>query len=75
MDQMLLDQANEYGFDAKLSNEDRLIKYVKFGNIPGVKKILEQDLDINYKNDMGFTALMYASIIGNLDIIKLLLQK
>ena len=75
MDQILLEQANEYGFDAKLSNEERLIKYVKFGDFLSVKKILEQALDINYKDDIGFTALMYASISGNLDIVKLLSKR
>lgn len=74
MNQSLIEQADEYSFYAKLSDEEKLIKYIQFENLQNVSKLLNKDIDINYRNKLGFTPLMYAAINDNVELMELLIR-
>ena len=50
----------------------KLLDFVKLGSIFGVKNCFP--CDVNEKDDRGITPLIYAAIVGNLDMINLLLE-
>ena len=50
-----------------------LVQATRAGNIEAVRRILAGGVDINRVDDRGCTALHSASILGNVDIAKLLL--
>ena len=76
MNQTLIEQATEYGFYAKLSNEEKLIKYIQFENThTNIDKLLNKEgININYQNELGFTPLMYACVNNNMDALEILLN-
>jgi ankyrin repeat protein len=47
----------------------------KSGEIAAVRKLLDNGVDMNWKNTFGDTALIYASVHGHVEIIKLLLDR
>jgi len=51
-----------------------LIKYIRANDIDSIKKYIDNNNNINYRNSNGETPLMYAVYIKNIDIIKLLLD-
>lgn len=55
---------------------EQLLKAVKMGNIKGFKKLLKNEcIDINYQDEQGYTALMYASSMPQRSkFVKILLQ-
>ena len=52
----------------------KLIEAVKANDIEEVKRLIEAGADINAKNKDGGTALSYALIAANLEIVKLLIE-
>lgn len=44
------------------------------GTLEEVKRLFDLEIDINYKNDKGMTALIYACKKGNLDTVKVLCE-
>ena len=57
-------------------NVDSLIKAIQSSDVDGVEKALEDErIDVNIRDDIGYTPLMYAAARGNLQIIDLLLNK
>ncbi len=57
-------------------NMDSLIKAIQSSDVDGVEKALEDErIDVNIRDDIGYTPLMYAAARGNLQIIDLLLNK
>ncbi len=58
----------------KLTGKD-LLASAKKGDLAGVKKALDDGVDVNSATEYGATALTYASDRGNLDIAKLLVEK
>ena len=56
-------------------NLSSLVKAIKNSDVDGVKKALEDErIDINRRDDIGYTPLMYAALGGNLDIVDLLID-
>jgi ankyrin repeat protein len=47
----------------------------KSANIAAVQKLLDEGVDVNWKDTLGDTALICASVHGHVEIIKLLLDK
>lgn len=57
-------------------NMGSLIKAIQNSDVDGVEKALEDErIDVNRRDDNGYTPLMYAAAKGNLEIISLLLDK
>ena len=54
--------------------EKGLVLSAKGNNIEGVKALLEMGANPNYQDEYNWTALMYAAINGNIDMVKLLLN-
>lgn len=52
-----------------------LIKFVQIGDLDKIKECLANGIDVNEKDNDGWTALMFASSNGDLEIVKLLLTK
>lgn len=53
---------------------EELIDAVMDGDLDPVKDLIEQGVDVNYKDDYGNTALMTASRYGYFDIVKILIE-
>ena len=51
-----------------------LIIAVKSGNLTNVKKLLNANLDVNCKDHMGWTPLLWATFNRNIKMIKLLID-
>jgi len=45
------------------------------GYLAAVQKLLDDGIDVNWKNDKGFAALIYASARGHVEVVKLLLDR
>ncbi len=45
---------------------------VRAGWVEGVKSLIEKGIDVNFKDKHGHTALYYANLLGNLEIVRLL---
>ena len=43
-------------------------------DIKEVKRLLHLNIDINYADGFGYTALIYASINGDIEIVRMLLK-
>jgi ankyrin repeat protein len=57
-------------------NLSSLTKAIKNSDVDGVKKALKDErIDVNRRDDVGYTSLMYAAAKGNLEIISLLLDE
>jgi len=54
---------------------DNLLSSAKDGNLKDVKTAIDNGADINYKSDVGDTALMLASEKGHKDIVEFLLKQ
>lgn len=46
----------------------------RYGNAVAAKLLLSQGAEINHKNDLGHTPLTIASILGNANVVKVLIQ-
>jgi ankyrin repeat protein len=57
------------------SSGQQLINSIWIGDIASVRKLLDEGVDVNWKNGNGWTALMYASIQGHVEGFKLLLDR
>ena len=55
--------------------DKQLITAVKEGDIKKIKQLLDKDADINAKDDLGQTSLMWSSIFGDVKTVTLLLEK
>ena len=67
---------NEASFELlEDADEDLLITCIQLGNIDALEAFLDNGADINFRNKAGLTPLHVALILGNQEIIKLLLQK
>ena len=53
---------------------EKFLEYARTGNHKGLKKMLDNDQDPNISDDSGMSALMYASEMGHLKCVQLLLQ-
>jgi ankyrin repeat protein len=53
----------------------QLIDACEKGEIAAVRKLLDEGVDVNWKDTLGDTALIYASANGHVEIIKLLLDR
>jgi uncharacterized protein len=60
---------------SKLSNKEkgRLMLY-NYNNKDRIRLLLDNGVDINVKNEDGFTTLMYASVYGYIDVCRVLLD-
>lgn len=54
--------------------EDDLIKSIKTGNPEEAKKILSAGLNVNFRTQDNWTALMYATVGGQVEIVEALLK-
>ena len=52
-----------------------LVKAASNGDLTTVRAMLEKKIDINYKNEIGLTALMAASFTSHVEIVQALLAK
>jgi ankyrin repeat protein len=57
-----------------LSPENILLQSAENNYIKGVKIALDKGADINYKDNIGWTALLHATFYGYKDIVELLLK-
>ena len=55
--------------------ENNIIKLIRNKDIEGVRKAIEEGVDVNIQNKDGYTALMIASERGYFEIVKLLIEK
>ncbi|XP_046600090.1 caseinolytic peptidase B protein homolog isoform X1 [Neodiprion lecontei] len=55
--------------------EKRFLRAAKFGNIPELKKVLSEGVDVNTRHSLGWTALQTAAINAQVDTVKFLLEK
>jgi ankyrin repeat protein len=53
---------------------DKLLDYSMYGNLKGVKECIKNGVDVNCKNNGGWTSLMYSSYNGHLEIVKTLIE-
>jgi ankyrin repeat protein len=51
-----------------------LINNVTNVDINGVNNLIKKGADVNYKDDLGYTPIIAASITGNVEILKLLID-
>lgn len=58
-----------------ITGDNLLILSCKDKNIPLVKFLLEEGVDVNDKNDCGNTALMWACFVGSMELVKILFEK
>ena len=59
--------------NTRLNSE--IIEAATKGNLQKVKQLIENLADVNALNKNGYTALMFASLNGHTDIVKLLIEK
>ena len=52
-----------------------LLEAAKKGDFSKVKHLIESGCDVNYEDKDGYTALIFASFNGHLEIVKLLIAK
>lgn len=57
-----------------ISNEEKLINAIREGNAIQVRKLIKLGVNVNYKNYLGFTPLMYSAVTGIGHITKMLLN-
>ena len=57
-----------------LGKEEYLINAIKEGDAIKVRNLVHQGADVNYKNELGFTPLMYSAVTGIPSITKILLK-
>eukprot|EP00468_Gymnochlora_sp_CCMP2014_P004531 CAMPEP_0167759388 /NCGR_PEP_ID=MMETSP0110_2-20121227/10994_1 /TAXON_ID=629695 /ORGANISM="Gymnochlora sp., Strain CCMP2014" /LENGTH=82 /DNA_ID=CAMNT_0007645765 /DNA_START=49 /DNA_END=294 /DNA_ORIENTATION=- len=55
-----------------ISNEDKMLKAAKRGNLNKVKDLIAGGVYAGYQNDIGYSGLIYASRTGKLDVVKYL---
>ena len=53
---------------------DELIFYCMQGDVVNIRRLLAKDVNVNYQNDNGFTALMHAAQRNNFEIVNLLIN-
>lgn len=51
-----------------------LIDYVKLGDITKVQELIAANVNLNYQDEYGYTALIWASCYNKPDMVKLLLE-
>ncbi len=61
--------------DSKITLNEEFLDAVYFGQIDTVRLCLEKGAEINYKDEYGYTALMWAAQEGHIEIIDLLIQR
>jgi ankyrin repeat protein len=54
----------------RLNDSGRFLRAAEKGNLDEVKKLLNQGIDVNIKDNEGNTALILASLYGHLEIVK-----
>lgn len=54
--------------------EERLINAIREGDVLKVRNLVVKGADVNYKNEVGFTPLMYSAVTGINSITKILLK-
>ena len=57
------------------SAEEKLRAASEKGDLAEVRRLLNEGVDVNCTNDIGWTALLEASYYGHVDIVKALLEK
>ncbi|XP_012261411.2 caseinolytic peptidase B protein homolog isoform X2 [Athalia rosae] len=57
------------------TKEKRLLRAAQYGNIPELKKVLSEGVNINTRHALGWTALQTAAINGKVEVVKFLLEK
>jgi ankyrin repeat protein len=53
----------------------QLIDQCSSGDLTAVRKLLDDGVDVNWKDTLGDTALIYASANGHVEVLKLLLDR
>lgn len=51
-----------------------LIDYVKLGNVTKVQELIAANVNLNYQDEYGYTALIWAASYSKPDMVKLLLE-
>ena len=54
---------------------EQLLQFARTGNLEGVRKLIEAEVDVNYQNKAGNTALIWAIGWGKDEVAKLLIKK
>jgi ankyrin repeat protein len=63
------------GSSSSSSPGQQLIDKCSSGDLAAVRKLLDDGVDVNWKDTEGRTALMWASAYGHAEVVKLLLDK
>lgn len=71
---LMVEILKEAGADKNKLDEIELISFAEKGDLEKVKSLLNNDIDLNMQDVMGFTALIKASMNGHLEIVKKLVQ-
>ncbi|CAK9297050.1 unnamed protein product [Gordionus sp. m RMFG-2023] len=71
---VLQNKSTAYCLKYNDSNTENLLKACKINDIKEVEKILKLETDVNQRHYLGWTPLMVASINGNIDVVKLLID-
>ena len=56
------------------STHEELLSACRRGNLEEVEKLIEKGVDVNAKDDIGWTAMMWAAVNGHTEIIELLID-
>jgi ankyrin repeat protein len=67
--------SSSISFEHHTAEEFQLQKACKSGDLVTVRKLLDEGIDVNWKNQSGMTAFMWASGRGHIEVMKLLLDR
>ena len=61
--------------DSESSDEQRLFRAAKTGDLEEVRRLLRAGVDVNARNEYGYTALIVAASYGHPAVVEVLLEK
>ncbi len=70
----IVSNKNKIKNDNLIKNYDLFIKAALSGDFDKIEKFLNEGYDVNFTDDLGSTALIYASALGHESVVELLLE-
>ncbi|HMP03062.1 MAG TPA: PQQ-binding-like beta-propeller repeat protein [Gemmatales bacterium] len=58
-----------------VNDHEKLFAALRAGDVAAVRQLLDDGVDVNSKNEFGLTALAYAASAGQVDLVKLLIER